>query len=94
MFDNYTADELITIFCQHAAISGYECADETLAILRAHFDLVPRDRSFGNGRYARKVLEEVISRQAGRLRVMAAPTENDLRTLTPDDVLSLAAGQY
>jgi SpoVK/Ycf46/Vps4 family AAA+-type ATPase len=94
MFENYTADELVTIFCQHASSSGYECSDETLAIIRAHFDLVPRDRSFGNGRYARKVLEEVIARQAGRLRVMAAPTENDLRTLTPDDVLSLAGGQY
>ena len=66
MFENYTADELVTIFCQHAASSGYECPDETLAIIRHHFDLVPRDKSFGNGRYARKVLEAVIARQAGR----------------------------
>lgn len=98
MFENYTADELVTIFCQHAASSGYECPDETLAIVRAHFDLVPRDRSFGNGRYARKVLEHIIARQAGRIRTMAAPTENDLRTLTPDDGRSLAGpaagGQY
>jgi len=94
MFENYTADELVTIFCQHAAMSGYECPDETLAIIRHHFDLVPRDKSFGNGRYARKVLEAVIARQAGRTRLVAAPTENDLRTLTPDDVLSLVAGQY
>ena len=94
MFENYTADDLVTIFCQHAAASGYECSDETLAIIRHHFDLVPRDKSFGNGRYARKVLEAVISRQAGRTRLLAAPTENDLRTLTPDDVLSLVAGQY
>ncbi len=91
MFENYTADELVTIFCQHAATSGYECTDETLATVRAHFDLVPRDRSFGNGRYARKVLEEIIARQAGRLRQMAAPTESDLRTLTPDDARSLAS---
>jgi SpoVK/Ycf46/Vps4 family AAA+-type ATPase len=90
MFENYNADELVTIFCQLAAASGYECREETLAIARAHFDLVPRDRSFGNGRYARKVLEEIIARQAGRLRVMAAPTENDLRTLTADDARPLA----
>jgi SpoVK/Ycf46/Vps4 family AAA+-type ATPase len=98
MFENYTADELVTIFCQHAAASGYECPDETLAIIRAHFDVVPRGRSFGNGRYARKVLEEIIARQAGRLRQMAAPTENDLRALRPDDAASLASpaagGQY
>lgn len=34
------------------------------AIVRHHFDLVPRGRSFGNGRYAHKVLEEVVTRQA------------------------------
>ncbi|HUZ24178.1 MAG TPA: right-handed parallel beta-helix repeat-containing protein [Streptosporangiaceae bacterium] len=91
MFEDYTADELVTIFCQHAAAGGYECPDETLAILRAHFDRVPRGKSFGNGRYARKVLEEVITRQAGRQRGMAAPTEADLRTLTPADASPLAA---
>jgi SpoVK/Ycf46/Vps4 family AAA+-type ATPase len=98
MFENYSADELVTIFCQLAATSGYECSDEMLAIVRAHFDAVPRNQSFGNGRYARKVLEEIIARQAGRLRVMGAPTENDLRTLTPDDARPLAGaaagGQY
>jgi SpoVK/Ycf46/Vps4 family AAA+-type ATPase len=96
MFENYNADDLVTIFCQHAAVSGYECPDETLEIVRAHFDLVPRNKSFGNGRYARKVLEEMIARQAGRLRVMGAPTENDMRTLTPDDarqLVSPAAGR-
>jgi SpoVK/Ycf46/Vps4 family AAA+-type ATPase len=91
MFENYTADELVTIFGQHAAASGYECPEELLAILRAHFDLVPRDRSFGNGRYARKVLEEIIARQAGRLRMMTAPTEADLRVLACDDARHLAA---
>ena len=90
MFEDYTSDELVTIFCQHAASAGYECPDETLAIVGAHFDQVPRDKSFGNGRYARKVLEEVITRQAGRLRGMLSPTEADLRTLTPDDAAGLA----
>jgi len=90
MFEDYTADELVTIFCQHAMNAGYECPDETLAIIRDHFDRVPRGKAFGNGRYARKVLEEVITRQAGRLRSMAAPSENDLRTISPDDAQALA----
>jgi SpoVK/Ycf46/Vps4 family AAA+-type ATPase len=85
-FDNYTASELVTIFCQHAAAAGYDCTDEALSMIRVHFGQVPRGRSFGNGRYARKVLEDVITRQAGRLRGMNAPTEDDLRTLTRDDV--------
>lgn len=93
LFENYSADEMVTIFCQHAAAAGYECPDETLAIVRHHFDLVPRGKSFGNGRYARKVLEEVITRQAGRLRGMSGPTEDDLRTLIPADAAQLVTGQ-
>jgi SpoVK/Ycf46/Vps4 family AAA+-type ATPase len=91
-FENYSSDELVTIFSQHAAAAGYECPDRTLAILRGHFDQVPRDKSFGNGRYARKVLEEVVTRQAGRLRSMPAPSDTDLRTLIPEDAAPFAAG--
>jgi hypothetical protein len=90
-FEDYSSDELVTILSQHAAAAGYECPDETLAILRAHFDQVPRNKAFGNGRYARKVLEEMITWQAGRLRGLAAPTDNDLRTLLPDDAAVFAA---
>jgi SpoVK/Ycf46/Vps4 family AAA+-type ATPase len=92
MFEDYTSDELVTIFCQHAATAGYEVPPETLDLLRAHFDQVPRGRSFGNGRYARKVLEEVVTQQAGRLRGMASPAEADLRTLAPEDASVLLAG--
>ncbi len=91
LFENYSPDELTTIFWQHALSAGYECPDETLAILRHHFDLVPRGKSFGNGRYARKVLEEVITRQAGRLRTLPNPTADDLRTLAPDDAAPVIA---
>jgi SpoVK/Ycf46/Vps4 family AAA+-type ATPase len=90
LFENYSSDELTTIFWQHALSAGYECSDETLAVVRHHFDLVPRGKSFGNGRYARKVLEEVITRQAGRLRVLSNPSADDLRALTAGD--AAAAG--
>jgi SpoVK/Ycf46/Vps4 family AAA+-type ATPase len=86
MFSDYSADELVTIFAHHAAAAGYETPHETLALLGAHFTQVHRDRSFGNGRYARQVLEDAITRQAGRLRGLASPSEADLRLLTPDDI--------
>jgi SpoVK/Ycf46/Vps4 family AAA+-type ATPase len=88
-FESYSPAELITIFALHAAAAGYECATETLTILEARFLQVPRDRSFGNGRYARQVLEDAITRQAGRLRMLAAPSEADLRLLMPEDVAAL-----
>jgi SpoVK/Ycf46/Vps4 family AAA+-type ATPase len=90
-FESYSPGELVIIFAMHAAANGYECSAETLALLEFHFAQVPRDRSFGNGRYARQVLEDVITRQAGRLRMLAAPSEADLRTLLPEDVVGLAS---
>jgi SpoVK/Ycf46/Vps4 family AAA+-type ATPase len=88
MFNDYTPDELVTIFAYHAATAGYECPPQTLAALADHFTKAPRGRSFGNGRYARQVLEDAITRQAGRLRGIAAPSEADLRRLIPGDIAS------
>ncbi|MFL1376770.1 right-handed parallel beta-helix repeat-containing protein, partial [Nocardiopsis protaetiae] len=66
-FPSYSDDELVTIVTRMAATSGYECGPETLTALTAHFATVERDGSFGNARYARQVLERMITRQAGRL---------------------------
>ncbi|HEV7935713.1 MAG TPA: right-handed parallel beta-helix repeat-containing protein, partial [Actinomadura sp.] len=65
-FADYTADDLVTIVQRQAAAQGYEIKDELLPSLREHFAAVPRDRSFGNARYARQVLDTMITRQAGR----------------------------
>ncbi|MEV0134987.1 AAA family ATPase [Dactylosporangium sp. NPDC050688] len=86
-FAHYSPDELVAIFEHLARSNGYECSGDVLAALRRHFEGVPRDRSFGNGRYARQVLDEAITRQAGRLRSLGgAATVDDLRTLIPADV--------
>jgi SpoVK/Ycf46/Vps4 family AAA+-type ATPase len=85
-FENYTPDELVTIFCQHAAAAGYECPQSTVDAIRMHVGAVRQGRDFGNGRYARQLLDEAVTRQAGRLRSVAAPDVTDLRTLLPHDI--------
>jgi SpoVK/Ycf46/Vps4 family AAA+-type ATPase len=85
-FADYTTDELVTICNQHAATAGYECTAATVAVLRAHFAVVPRGPSFGNGRYARQVLDAAITRHATRLRGALSPTIDDLCLLLPEDV--------
>ncbi|MER7444972.1 right-handed parallel beta-helix repeat-containing protein [Micromonospora avicenniae] len=85
-FTNYDANDLVAIFQNLAAASGYECPGETLAALRGHFERVPRTRSFGNGRYARQVLDEAITRQAGRIRTLRDPSVEQLRMLLAEDV--------
>ncbi|MFE6904517.1 right-handed parallel beta-helix repeat-containing protein [Streptomyces sp. NPDC057717] len=90
-FANYSSDELVTIVRQHAATVGYDCGPGTGQLLREHFDSLPRDRSFGNARLARQVLEGMMTRQAGRLSTMRAPGIEDLRTLLPEDAAQRAA---
>ncbi|MFD0490226.1 right-handed parallel beta-helix repeat-containing protein [Saccharopolyspora spinosporotrichia] len=85
-FADYTNDELVTIVTQHAASAGYECTGPTVAALRAHFVAVPRGASFGNGRYARQVMDAAVTRHAKRLRLTASPTLEDLCMLLPEDI--------
>ncbi|WP_030186748.1 right-handed parallel beta-helix repeat-containing protein [Streptomyces violaceorubidus] len=84
-FADYSSDELVTIVRAHAAASGYECGPGSGPVLREYFDSLPRDRSFGNARLARQVLEGMMTRQAGRISRMAAPGLEDLRLLLPED---------
>lgn len=87
-FAHYSPDEMVAIFEHLARSNGYECSGDVLAALRQHFERVPRDRSFGNGRYARQVLDEAITRQAGRLRSAGrSATVEQLRSLIPADVV-------
>lgn len=67
-FRRLTADELVTNFTQHADVSGNECTGPLVATLRAYFAAVERGNSFGNGRYARQVLDMAIARHARRTR--------------------------
>ncbi len=53
----------------------------------------PRGEGFGNGRFARNVLEAAIGRHAWRLRDVAEPTVDQLRVLLPEDLSDEAAPQ-
>ncbi len=85
-FDNYSPDDLVTIVRQQAESAGCTCPPRTQAALHRHFSVVQRGRDFGNGRYARQVLDAMMTRQAGRIAVMSAPTTEDLTVLLPQDL--------
>ncbi|MGW7365242.1 right-handed parallel beta-helix repeat-containing protein [Streptomyces sp. NPDC054841] len=89
-FADYSSEELVTIVRAQAASMGYECGPGTGPLLKEYFDSLPRDRSFGNARLARQVVESMVTRQAGRLSSLAAPTLDDLRILLPEDVAAAA----
>ncbi|MCD5348924.1 right-handed parallel beta-helix repeat-containing protein [Kineosporia mesophila] len=86
VFENYTADELTEIVARHAQAAGYELADSARGQLTAHFAGVANSPTFGNARYARQVLENMITRQAARLNRISAPSMDELRRLEASDL--------
>ncbi|WP_432990123.1 right-handed parallel beta-helix repeat-containing protein [Dactylosporangium sp. CA-233914] len=85
-FASYTASELVSIVQTLARDGGFEFDHDSLPVLYRHFDGLTRDETFGNGRYARQLLERTITKQANRLRAAAAPTVADMQQLTAADV--------
>ncbi|WP_395694342.1 AAA family ATPase [Nocardioides sp.] len=85
-FADYTDDELVAIFEVMAHDAEYDVDEAVLGRLREILGSVTRGDTFGNARYVRNLLEAAIGRQAWRLREVAAPTVQQLRTLLPEDL--------
>jgi len=66
-FPDYTDDELVAIFATMATSAGYLLEDGALDVVLALLKATPRDRTFGNGRLMRNVLDRAIAMQAQRL---------------------------
>jgi hypothetical protein len=85
-FPDYTTDELMAIFTSLGKKQRYVCDAAAEAKVRAWIDAQPRVRGFGNGRLARNLFEAAVARQAGRLVSVENPTDEQLCTLTVDDL--------
>ncbi|TDW16011.1 AAA family ATPase [Kribbella kalugense] len=85
-FENYSDDELTDILAGLTEAADYELVPESLEKFREILAVTPRDSSFGNGRFARNVLEAAIGRHAWRLRDVTAPTTDQLRQILAADL--------
>ncbi|WP_240139987.1 right-handed parallel beta-helix repeat-containing protein [Streptomyces sp. MUM 178J] len=85
-FENYTTEELVGIITAQAADSGYDCPPPTVEALGRYVATIPRDRSFGNARTGRQLVETMMTRQARRIGTLSAPGLDDLRLLLPEDL--------
>jgi SpoVK/Ycf46/Vps4 family AAA+-type ATPase len=85
-FADYTDDELLEIFTLTASKADYDVPEATRQRFGAILAATPRGPSFGNGRFARNLLEGAIGRHAWRLREVEEPTLEQLRELMPADV--------
>jgi hypothetical protein len=84
-FADYTDEELVRILRQIAKAADYDLDDACVERFTAILAMTPRGPLFGNGRFARNMLEAAIGRHAWRLRDVAEPTVEELRRLLPED---------
>jgi hypothetical protein len=85
-FQDYTDDELRDIFVRLATSSDFEPTPDALDRFVEIVAAEPRGKGFGNGRYARNLLDKAIARHAWRLRDVAEPTLEQLRELIAADL--------
>ena len=85
-FPDYDDDELVAILELLAGAAEYDLDDETRETARAWFSEQARGVGFGNGRLARNLFEQSVARHATRVTEIADPTDDDLRTLRPEDL--------
>lgn len=85
-FVDYTDDELVEIFHRLAEGADYVAGPVVRERFREILATTPRGEGFGNGRFARNILEAAIGRHAWRLRDVASPTTEQLRELVPEDL--------
>ena len=92
-FPDYTEDELVAIFRLMVAGADYDAGPEVEERLTAIVEATPKGPQFGNARFVRNQLEAAIGRHAWRLRDVAEPTLEQLRTLVVEDFPLLTSPQ-
>jgi Cdc6-like AAA superfamily ATPase len=91
-FEDYTDDELTDILTGLAEGADYELTPNAVDEFKVILASTRRDRSFGNGRFARNMLEAAIGRHAWRLRDVTAPTTEQLRQILAEDLTDEEVG--
>jgi adenylate kinase family enzyme len=90
-FSDYTDEELVRILEDMAKAADYDLDDACVERFGAILAMTPRGPMFGNGRFARNMLEAAIGRHAWRLRDVTDPSIEQLRKLIPEDFDESAA---
>ncbi|MDX2817232.1 right-handed parallel beta-helix repeat-containing protein [Streptomyces sp. PA03-5A] len=86
LFEDYAADELVSIVEYQAAEHQYELTPAAREELTRLFELLPRGEGFGNGRSARQMFQEMTERQAQRVAELDDPTPDQLMALQDQDL--------
>ena len=90
-FPDYDVEEMTEIFALMMKEQGYTCSKRFLAKAYDLFAEAVTHADFGNGRFARNLLEQSIMKQSARLIRMNAETSAPSRPLSRKDLITLLA---
>ncbi|SIO90403.1 AAA family ATPase [Nocardiopsis sp. JB363] len=85
-FENYSPEQLTTIIETMAPKQGYTLGEGVRDLLVRHFQGQSRDETFGNGRESRRLFEEIVQAQAGRIVAGDVSSAEDLALILPEDL--------
>ncbi len=91
VFDNYTPEELMNIFNGMCSKAFFRLTEQASACALAFFEERVNKNlpGFANGRDVRNYFEKALTNQANRLAAMVSVTDEDLMTITEEDVKSI-----
>jgi hypothetical protein len=91
-FENYNPQQLLEIANLIAGEKGIRLSEEAQNYIIPIFESAVKAEDFGNGRFARNLVEQAILNQAVRLskRDYSTVTSDELTTLTAEDFTNLA----
>jgi SpoVK/Ycf46/Vps4 family AAA+-type ATPase len=92
-FDDYTPRQMLEIASQIGEKNGYQLDEGALQMLLEKFTRLyaNRDSNFGNARTVRNILYKAISNQEERILTVLNPSDEDLTTITYEDIKSIDA---
>ncbi|MCM1091819.1 MAG: AAA family ATPase [Muribaculum sp.] len=95
-FPDYNVDELTDIFNMTVKDRGFAVTEDAIREARNIFEKVRFMDNFGNGRYARNLIEHAVQNQSVRLLAVRENAENirknELFLITKDDIRVLEEG--
>ncbi len=88
-FADYDGEQLYEIFMGRVVRNDYKLDAEADTAIRAYLNELyeERDDNFGNGRDVRNLFEKIVAKQANRVAGMDAPTDEELLTITKEDLV-------
>ena len=83
-FDDYTTDELVSIFLGMSKKAGFVVTEEAISYLREVIDQNRNVKNFGNARFVRNIYEKTVIKHASNVK--NKKQKNILITITKEDI--------